>query len=86
MELRTEREPAVYASNTSPISGLTSIFPYFWCLVEILLSQRPHLLIYQSANHYTHHLVPWLQDAVEQFTQITSALKRRQRNHYDSQA
>ena len=34
-------QPAVYAHYTSPISRLTSISPFSWCFVGILLPQRP---------------------------------------------
>ena len=83
-------QPAVHSHNTSPIYGLTSISPFFLVFgrdppsPETLCFQMPvHLL---HADHYAHHLVFWLQDAVDQFTQIKSDLKRRQHDHYDSHA
>ena len=83
-------QPAVYAHKTFPISGLTSIFPFFLVFgrdppsPETLSSQMlVHLL---PANHYAHHLVSRLQDAVDQVTQIKSDLKRCQHDHYDSHA
>ena len=77
-------QPAVYAHNTSPFLDLP-VSPHFsWCLVGILCFQMSvHTL---PANHYAHHLLSRLQDAVDQFTQIKSDLKRHQRDHYESHA
>ena len=91
LDLREEYlHSAVYAHNTSPVSGLTSISPFF--LVFGRDPPSPETLYFQMpvhqlpANHYAHHLLSWLQDAVDQFTQIKSDLKQRQRDHYDSHA
>ena len=72
-------QPAVYAHNTSPISGLTSISLFFLVFgrdppsPETLCFQMPvHTL---PADQYAHYLVSQLQDAADQFTQIKSDLK-----------
>ena len=67
-------QPAVYAHNTSPISELTSISPFF--LVFGRDPPSPETLCFQMpdhplpADHYAHHLVSQLQDAADQFTHI----------------
>ena len=81
-------QPAVYAHNTSPISGLTGISPFF--LVFGRDPPSPDTLCFRMpvhplpADHYAHHLVPRLQDAADQFTQIKPDLKWCQHDHYDS--
>ena len=81
-------QPAVYAHNTSPISGISNITPFFLVFGRdapspetLSLQLPPHPL---SADRYAHHLISNMKEAHTQFLRIKSNLRRRQREIYDS--
>ena len=83
-------QPAVYAHNTSPISGTSDITPFF--LVFGRNAPSPETLSLQlppqplPADQYAHHLLQRMKDAHSRFSQIKSDLRRHQRELYDSSA
>ena len=83
-------QPAVYAHNTSPISGTSDIFPFFLVFGRTAPSPEtlsfdlpPH---YLPADHYAQKLLHNMIAAHTRFSQIKSDLRLRQRKLYDSSA
>ena len=83
-------QPAVYAHNSSPISGLSAITPFFLVFgreapspEKISLELPPHPL---PADHYAHKLVSKMADAHKHFSAIKADLRRRQPELYDAKA
>ena len=80
-------QPAVYAHNTSPISGISDVTPFFLVFGRKALS--PETIAMQMpasslpADHYAHNLVAKMKEAHTHFQQIKSDLRRHQRELYD---
>ena len=83
-------QPAVYAHNTSPISGTSDITPFF--LVFGRDAPSPETLSLDlpvqplPADQYARQLVQNMKEAHSHFHHIKSDLRRRQRELYDSAA
>ena len=81
-------QPAVYAHNTSPISGTSDITPFF--LVFGRDAPSPETLSLQlppdtlPADHYAQQLIARMKVAQDHFSNIKSDLRRRQREIYDT--
>ena len=81
-------EPAVYAHNTSPISGTSDITPFFLVFgrdapsPETISLNLPATAL--PADHYAAHLVSRVKDAHTHFRAIKADLRRRQRELYDT--
>ena len=81
-------QPAVYAHNTSPISGTSDITPFFLVFgrdapsPETISLNLPATAL--PADHYAAHLVSRVKDAHTHFRAIKADLRRRQRELYDT--
>ena len=81
-------QPAVYAHNTSSISGTSDITPFFLMFgrdapsPETLSLQLPPDAL--PADHYAQQLIAKMTDAQDNFSNIKSDLRRRQRELYDA--
>ena len=81
-------QPAVYAHNTSAISGTSDVTPFFLVFGRdapspetISLQLPPNSL---PADHYAQQLIARMKDAHTHFREIKSDLRRRQREIYDT--
>ena len=80
-------QSAVYSHNTSPISGITDITPFFLVFgrnapsPETVSLDLPPLNL--SPDHYAYNLVQRMKDAHTLCFSIKSDLRRRQRELYD---
>ena len=83
-------QPAVYAHNTSPISGTSDITPFFLVFgwdapspESISLALPPKSL---PPDHYAKHIILRMTEAHKQFSQIKADLCRQQCELYDAKA
>ena len=83
-------QPAVYADNTSPISGTSDITPFFLVFgrdapspesISLALPPKP-----LPQDHYAKHIILCMTEAHKQFSQIKADLRRQQRELYDAKA
>ena len=83
-------QPAVYAHNVSPVSGTSSIAPFF--LVFGRHATSPETISLQlpvhplPPDHYAKHLISGLQTAHKEFTEIKADLRHRQKDLCDQKA
>ena len=83
-------QSAVYAHNTSPISGTSNITPFFLVFgreapspESISLALPPTPL---PPDHYAKHIISRMTDAHHQFLQIKADLRHQQRDIYNEKA
>ena len=83
-------QPTVYAHNTSPISGVSDVTPFFLVFgrdapapetISLKLPPKP-----LPPDHYAKHIVSRMQHAHKQFSQIKADLRRTQQESYNSKA
>ena len=83
-------QPAVYAHNTPPISGISDVTPFFLVFghdapspetISLELRTKP-----LPSDYYAKHIVSCMQDAHKQFSQIRADLHRTQQEIYNSKA
>ena len=83
-------QSAVYAHNTSPISGLSNITPFFLVFGRDALSPESISLALPPKplppDHYAKHIITRMTDAHKQFSQIKADLRHQQRDIYDEKA
>ena len=83
-------QSTVYAHNTSPISGISNITPFFLVFGRDALSPESISLALPPKplppDHYAKHIISHMTDAHKQFSQIKADLRRQQRDIYNEKA
>ena len=83
-------QPAVYVHNTSPISGVSDVIPFFLVIgpdapspetIPLELSPKP-----LPPDHYAKHIVSHMRDAHKQFSQIKADSHGTQQEIYNTKA